>query len=235
MGRVSVCSFISCSEARLEVRERGLECLTDREIEDLVFDRLPHSDEQRCLAHLLWCGPCQERVEEEHEFARATQAAANILEQETFAARNSPAAEERWWQRLAEWLGSPFSTRWTVVAASACVLLALGIYVPLRDAGAGGAEVIVHSERGVATPAIVENSTGGHVRLRIDVSDVAPSSSYNAALVDAVGRVLEKKSLAATGGSVSFLVERDLAPARYWVRLSTPDGQLLREYALLVR
>jgi len=234
MGRILVCSLVHFLETRREVRERGLECLKDRKIDDLIFGRLPRDDEQRCLAHLLWCGECQERVEEEREFAQATRSAAKALEQERLAARDGGAAGG-WRQRLAEWFGAPFAARWAVVAASACALLALGIYIPWREAGAGGTEVVLHSERGVATPATVEGAAGGYLRLRIDVSDVAPSGNYSAALVDATGQVLEKKTVAAAGGSVSFLVERDLAPARYWIRLSTADGELLREYALLVR
>jgi hypothetical protein len=211
-----------------------LECLDDREIDDLILGRIPGDDAQRCLAHLLWCGQCQARVEEEREFAIAIRAAANILEKETLATRNG-AAVAGWGQRLAEWLGAPFSTRWVVVAASACVMLALGIYAPLRYAGPGAAEVLLHSERGVATPATVEASVSGHLRLLIDVTDVVPSASYSAILVDADGRELEKQTVAPSGGIVSLPVGRSLAPARYWIRLSTPDGPLLREYALLVR
>ena len=234
MGRNLVCSLVHFSETRRDVRGRGLECLKDRQIDDLIFGRLPRDDEQRCLAHLLWCGECQKRVEEEREFAQATRSAAKSLEQERLAARDGGAAGG-WRQRLAEWFGAPFATRWAVVAASACALLVLGITIPWREAGAGGTEVELHSERGVATPATVERAAGGHLRLRIDVSDVAPSSNYSAVLVDAIGHVVEKRTVAAAGGSVSFPVERKLEPARYWIRLSAPDGQLLREYALLVR
>jgi len=235
MARFLACSLVGCSEARVEDRERGLDCLKEREIDDLVFGRLPGDDEQRCLTHLLWCGQCQERVEEEREFARATRAAAILLDQEKLAAGGASPEAESWRQRLAGWFGGPFSTRWVAVAASACVLVALGIYAPLHRSVDGGAEVILRSERGIATPATLESAAGGRLHLRIDITDVAPFRSYNTALVDSVGRVLETRIVAASGRSVSFPIEHSLAPARYWVRLSTPDGQLLREYALQVR
>jgi hypothetical protein len=120
------------------------------------------------------------------------------------------------------------------VAAAACVLVALGIYVPWHGAADGGSEVLLRSERGSATPATVESAAGGHLRLRIDISDVAPISRYRIALVDRAGRILETKTVAASGGSVSFAVEQSLEISRYWIRLSAPDGQLLREYALQV-
>ena len=233
MDRFLACSFVGGSEAGVEESVRGLDCLKEREIDDLIFGRLPGDDERRCLAHLLWCGECQERVEEEREFARATRNAVILLEQEELAARGAAPAVN-WRQRLAGWLGTPFSTRWTAVAAAACVLVAVGIYGPWRRAADGGTEVLLRSERGIANPATVENAAGGHLRLRIDISDVAPFSSYRIALVDQVGRALETRTVAATGGSVSFPVTRSLARARYWIRLSTPDGELLREYALQV-
>jgi hypothetical protein len=80
----------------------------------------------------------------------------------------------------------------------------------------------------------VESAAGGHLRLRIDISDVTSFSRYGIALVDPAGHVLETRTVAASAGSVSFPVEQSLESARYWVRLSTPDGQLLREYALQV-
>lgn len=233
MIRFLACSFVGGSEARVEVRGRGLNCLKEREIDDLIFERLSKSDEQRCLTHLLWCGACQERVEEEREFARATRDAATLLEQEQLAAHGATRAVS-WRQRLAGWLGTPFSTSWAAVATSACVLVALGIFVPWHRAANSGSEVLLRSERGIATPASVESAAGGHLRLRIDISDVAPLSSYNMALVDPVGRVLETKTVAASGGNLSFPVGQSLERARYWIRLSTPDGQLLREYALQV-
>ena len=96
------------------------------------------------------------------------------------------------------------------MAAAACVLVGLGIYVPWHGAADGGSEVLLRSERGSATPATVESAAGGHLRLRIDISDVASFSRYNIALVDPAGRVLETKTVAASGGSVSFPVEQSL-------------------------
>ena len=233
MVRFLACSFVGGSEARVEESERGLSCLKEREIDELIFGRLSSNDRQRCLTHLLWCGACQERVEEEREFARATRDAALLVEREESGARGAASALS-WRRRLAGWLGAPFSIRWAAVAAAACVLVALGIYVPRHGAADGGSEVLLRSERGSAIPATVESAAAGRLRLRIDISDVASFSRYNIALVDPVGRVLETKKVAASGGSVSFPVEHSLESSRYWIRLSAPDGQLLREYALQV-
>src|ERR1035441_749304 len=154
--RFLACSFVGSSEARVEESERGLDCLKEREIDELIFDRLSSNDKQRCLTHLLWCGACQERVEEEREFARATRDAALLVERKESAARGAASALS-WRQRLAAWFGTPFSTRWAAVAAAACVLVALGIYGTWHSAANGGSEVLLQSERGNATQATVES------------------------------------------------------------------------------
>ena len=87
MVRFLACSFFDRSEARVTERQRGSECLKEREIDDLIFGRLRGEDQERCLAHLLWCGECQERVEEEREFAQVTRDAAKLLDQQESAAR----------------------------------------------------------------------------------------------------------------------------------------------------
>jgi len=190
---------------------------------------------QRCLAHLLWCGECQERVEEERAFAQATRNAALLLESEQATERDEvPATGCGWGRRISVRLGGPLATRWMTVTASACVLLALGVLVPLRLNTKSGDEVWLRSERGIAATATVESNAGGHLRIRIDTAEVAAFSSYTVAVVDSVGRELETKSVAASAASVGFEVERALAPGRYWVRLSAPNGPLLREYALQV-
>jgi len=223
------------SEARVEDQKPNQECLTEREIDDLIFGRLPSGVRPRCLAHLIWCGNCQERVEEEREFAQATRKAAMLLERETPVACGA-GFEAGWWvQRLAAWVGGSPSSRWTALAASACMLLALGVFWTGHRSVDSRRDVWLRSERGIVAPAPAESPASGHLRLRIDTTDVAPFGSYTVAVVDAAGRELETKAVAVSGGSLSFGVEHALAPGRYWIRLSAPDGRLLREYALQVR
>lgn len=225
-------------EATVDDRVPGDRCLEEREIEDLVRGKLNSEAGRRCEAHLLWCPSCQDRVEEEAEFAQATHDAASLLQQqaaEDAKKGKSPASGPR---RLTETLRKlfsvPLSLRWAAVAVSTGVFIAIVGLLPLHHS-AGGEEISLRSERGSSVPAVVENAASANVRLRIDVSDVAPARVFQVSVVDEMGRTVETRSARATAGSVSVALQKKLPPGRCWVRLSAADGRLLREYALRVR
>jgi methionine-rich copper-binding protein CopC len=226
------------SEAIVKDRVSGGSCLHEREIEDLVRGTSSAAAERRCRAHLLWCLPCQNRVEEEAEFAQATRSAAVLLqEQEAEAATPSKAeagAFQRVMDQLRKWFSPRFPMRWAAVAVSAGVLITMAGLLPLQQSSVAG-EVVLRSERGSALPVALDSAASANVRLRIDVSDVVPYPAFNLAVVDANGRTVETTTTSAKAGSVRVALHRKLTPGRYWVRLSAPDGRLLREYALSAR
>jgi hypothetical protein len=230
--------FIYFSEAIVEDRVTGTSCLTEPEIEDLVRGKLSGETERRCLAHLLWCRSCQHKVDEETEFARATRRAAVVLEKKAAGQRQGAGRFQRIIERVRDWFResfrTPTRTRWVAAALSVCVLATAAILLPMRR-GPEGESVLLRSERGSAVPATVESAASANLRLRIDVSDVAPSAAYSVTVVDAMGQTIETSAVSATGGSANVTLHRKLAPGGYWIRLSTPDGRLLREYALRVR
>ena len=230
--------FIYFSEGTVEDRVSGVTCLQEREIEDLVRGKLSSGAERRCQAHLLWCQLCQNKVEEEADFARATRSAAILLQQqESEAAKGSRSHAVRL-QRVLDsfrnFFSARFSMRWAAVAVSAVVLIAMVSLLPLRR-GTEGEHVVLRSERGSAVPVAVESATGANIRLQIDVSDVAPAPVFNVAIVDAEGRAVETNTASATAGRLNVALHAKLTPGRYWIRLSTTDGPLLREYALRVK
>jgi|GEM_PF-1121060 len=232
--------FYFISEAKVADRVAGTICLTESEVEDFVLGKLSGEAEQRCLAHLLWCQSCQRRVDEEADFAHAARNAAAVLEQkQRTAAERAPdgswvhhAADAiRGWFRLA--LRAPTGVRWATAALSLGAVFGIALLLPFHR-GAEGALVALRSERGSALPVAVNGPAAAGLRLRIDVSDVAPFPAYSVAVVDATGQMVEQFTASAAGGSVNVTLHRPLAPGRYWIRLSGPAG-LLREYALLVR
>ncbi len=233
--------FIYFSEATVEDRLSGTSCLKESEIEDLARGKLSGEAERRCLAHLLWCQSCQQRVDEETEFARATRSAAALLEQKKMAAagqRESAGWIQRIFDRARDSFRNSFNmpvrARWAAVALSVSVLTVVAVLLPLRRGPAGGL-VLLRSERGNALPATVDSAAEASLRLRIDVSDVAPYPVYSVTVVDAVGQTIETSAVSAAAGNVNITLRRHLSPGGYWVRLSAPDGRLLREYALRVR
>jgi hypothetical protein len=230
--------FIYFSEATVEDRISGGSCLEEREIENLVRGKLSAEAKRRCQAHLLWCPSCQNKVEEEAEFAQATRSAAADLKQEEAEAaqrgKSRAGTLQRTMDLLREWFGPPFHKRWAVAAVSAGVVLAVVGLFPLRR-GTVVEDVVLRSERGSVVPAAVESAASANARLRIDVSDVAPYPAYRVAVVDAEGRTVEARTGSATAGNVIVALHAKLTPGRYWIRLSAPDGRLLREYALSVQ
>lgn len=232
--------YIFFSEATVEDRVPGTSCLNESEIEDLARGKLTQENEQRCLAHLLWCEPCQVNVNEEVEFAQAIRTAARVVEEQLTA--DAPQARQTSWIRVSygrfrDWTrdlsGARFPTRWTAVGLSACALIVMAVLVPLRRVSDD--VVVLRSERGSAVAAIAESDTGANLRLRIDVSDVVPYPAYKVAVIDSVGQTIETSDVSPTVGNASVTLRHRLAPGRYWIRLSAPDGHLLREYALRVR
>lgn len=230
--------LIYFSEASVEDRVTGTTCLKESEIEDLARGKLSGEIERRCLAHLLWCQSCQQKVDEETEFARATRSAAVVLEQKAAGQRQRTGWIQRAFDQLRDLFRdsfrAPVRTRWAAVALSVCVLIIVAVLAPMRRSPEGEL-VLLRSERGSAVPATVEGSEGANLRLRIDVSDVAPSAAYSVTVVDAMGQTIETGAASASGGSANVTLHRQLPPGGYWIRLSAPDGRLLREYALRVR
>jgi anti-sigma factor RsiW len=227
--------LIYFSEATVENRVSGGSCLQEGEIEDLVRGKLSAEAEGRCQSHLLWCQSCQNKVEEEAEFALATRSAAVLLEEKEAEAAKQAEAQagglKRVMDSLREWIGPRFPVRWAAVAVSASVLIAMAGLLPLRR-GLETGEIVLRSERGSALPVAVESAASANARLRIDVSDVVPYPAFNVAVADAEGRIVETSTTSAKAGSVSVILHAKLTPGRYWIRLSAPDGRLLREYAL---
>lgn len=229
--------LIYFAEATMEDRVPGMSCLKESEIEDLVRGKLSGETERRCLTHLLWCRSCQKLVDEETEFARATRSAAVLLEQqERTRVERRPRAGwlrhvlDRFWNSFR----ASLRARWAVALLSVCALIFGVSLLPLRRAPQG-TEVVLRSERGSATPTMAESAGRGHLRLRIDVSDVIPYPSYNVTVVDAVGQIVETNSVNPVAGNANVMLRRQLPPGGYWVRLAAPDGRLLREYALRVQ
>jgi len=229
--------FIDLSEAIVKDRVSGVSCLQEREIEALVRGKLSSDSEQFCLTHLMWCRVCQAKVEEEAEFAIATRDAAIQLQHEKAESAARIESRAGWFTNPIEYFSrlfkTPFPMRWAVAVASVGLLAILAGQQPWRRANEGQ-EVELRSERGSAAPTEIV-STRAKVRLRIDVSDVAPAPAFTLTVVDAAGRTVDTRTVTAAAGSLKVEFHDSLPEGRYWVRLSALDGKLLREYALRVR
>lgn len=221
----------------LLTRRSSKSCLTEREIEEFLFDRLSGVTRESVEEHLLACHECLDRVTEEEDYVRAMRAAASELETESLhKAYGLSEAPEKEPQRRFAWL-----TDWvkpgTTLALAGAVALAVLAMVHFRPPGPlTETEIALSLERGAeaALPAAV---AGQPLRLRLDTSGLTSPAARTCVVVDAVGKVVFSGTAAPAGSNLVVPLRNGLTPGQYWVRLidSGRNGALLREYSLRVR
>lgn len=111
--------------------------------------------------------------------------------------------------------------RRNAVAAAILLLTCLTALLSWRTPPGEAKPVVLEALRGTASTA----PSGQALELKIDLKDLPPGDDYRVEVVDATGRRVW------FGGTPARLTE-GLAPGQYWVRLSTPNGEQLREYGL---
>jgi anti-sigma factor RsiW len=67
-------------QERLLIRRSARKCLTEKEIEDFLFDRLSGVTREAVEEHLLVCEACQDRISMEEEFVGTFRRAARVIE-----------------------------------------------------------------------------------------------------------------------------------------------------------
>lgn len=220
-------------EGDVEERTNAQRCLTEQEIDELIQDRLSGEVEEFCLAHLVGCQACVEKVENERDFAHATREAILQMQKEPAAAVMTAAPGRgfrSWAQAIIAWP----SWRGSLVAATLCLVVAVSVVLTPSRMGDSATELALRSERG-RPGVMIDAAAASRLRLKLDVTDVDANARYQVSLADASGRTLERSEIRAVAGTATLNVEQRLAPGQYWVRLASPDGVLLREYALRVR
>jgi hypothetical protein len=217
------------------VRPSGL-CLSDKEIEDYIFDRFSGDTREVIEQHFLSCASCVERLEAEEDYVAAFRSAARILEAEDrqaidiAAARRAPAPFLR---RFAAWWSRPWGWTPRFALAGAMAVFALLVVLPFQRSGDSYASVSLVTQRGEAS-LVATVSARQPIRLHMDLTELRALPAYRLDLVDAAGAPVRHATINPQGSSLEWNVDR-LAPGQYWVRLADgATGELLREYGLLV-
>ena len=164
--------------------------------------------------HLLVCEPCRLKLQEAEEYLGAMQFAARKIRLET------PLAPVKRAWRFPVWIPA--------FAAVACVLVVLVLltrsHAP-QPAFAVALTALRSNGSGIAAPA------GRDLQLQPDLTGLAAEAFFRLELVDQTGRSVWQGSLPA--GQVVVTVPGQKA-GLYFVRVSVPGGQLLREYGLQI-
>ena len=158
--------------------------------------------------HLLVCETCRQRVTETEDYVRAMRSATETL---------PGAAEEGARRRRFRWLVPVF-------VCAALAVFAIVRLVPRNNPSP--AVVALAALRGNET---AQAPAGRQLQLQPDLLGLAASPRYRLDLVTATGAVAWK---------CDFQPPSTVAPGQaagdYFVRISLPDGTLLREYALTI-
>ncbi len=220
-------------------RRSNASCLTEREIEEFLFNRLSGVTREVVEEHLLVCQQCQDSVEKEESYFETIRAAARVNEQETLERSFSGVPQQgliqTWVARLANLFDWRNRRLWTVAAAS--LLLMSTAIVWQRQSGGRQQfqEVSLEVYRGAFVSA--EARAEVPLSLSIAVEDLA-AGPYSMQLVDSSGGSLASAQANTSGGKLVWRLTKAYPAGTYWVRLSKPDQAsiVVREYGLkLVR
>jgi hypothetical protein len=200
----------------VSMNDRPVElCLSDEELEDLLFRRLAGGQLEAVEEHLLFCPACQSRVSEEERFVRDFRAAAG---------RSRPGV-----------LRSP-PVRWTAYSAIAASLV-LGFWMfrapPANFEETGDlARVHLTLTRSVSPEQAAAVSARRPFSLVIDLEQLPSFERYAVEVATAQGSVRFRREAVPAQGVIE-VEAGEMEAGLYWVRLHG-DGKLVREYGLRV-
>ncbi|MBI5282352.1 MAG: hypothetical protein HY858_11775 [Candidatus Solibacter usitatus] len=219
----------------LMTRRSVQQCLSSKEIEDFLFDRLSGVTREVIEEHLLVCHKCLDRVEEEEKYFGAVRKAAARIQQEEFTA--AVAGKPPVPGKLREWFGKFFGKGpavWATVGLAG--VLATVVLVQRQPGAKTEVEVALRLERGGA-PEEPAAAAGRTMILTVDIQELPDAPVYRLDVVDGAGRLMASGEVAPQTGRLRWKVPRVLAAGAYWVRLRNPEEplELLREYGLVVR
>jgi hypothetical protein len=184
----------------------------DEELERYSLGDCAGEESEMLEEHLLVCERCRARAEEHDLFTDALTGAAAQCRAEHPVDKNRS-----------------LLTRW-VLPIAAIVLLGVGAVLFQQGAQKNSPAVAIalSTTRGAVPGA--HASARRPLALRPDLTGVAIYTEYSLELVNRVGGKVARSAIA-PGGSMTIPA---LQPGAYFVRLYSPAGELLREYALSV-
>lgn len=221
-------------------------CLTDREVDDFLFNRLSGVTREVVEEHLLVCHSCLDRVEEEEANRLLVRTAAMRMDETELGAGGLPqdpigGDDADGWRpklldRLKNWLRRRSSGDFVYAVAAAAVLVLLaGVSVQwMRRAPA--VEVPLWVERGDST-SLAQAPASAPLHLTIDLTTLPEMARYRMELVDHRGKLLATAEVGAKGTQLVWNLPAGYPAGRYWVRMREPGNsvELLREFGLTLQ
>ena len=187
--------------------------ISEEVLEQYAMGRLSEPEIDAAEEHLLICTECQDSLTATEEFLAAVRVAAHEIQ--------SVPVPEPWWRKL-------FAIPRPVMAAAACALLAVAIFVPRNTPTA---TVDLEAMRGPETA--IEAPANSILNLRLSLAGLQQTGPLRAKVADSTGYIVLDTPVEVSG-SQALATTSKLSRGAYWVRLYSGD-EMIREYALNVQ
>jgi len=195
--------------------------LEEEELEQYSMGRLPADRLTLFEEHLLACEPCQDQLLEMEAYVNAVRSASPKLRE----------AGRPGWERFFFWP----RPAWMAGAAIAVTALVIArVWIPTPTRAPEIAIVLLQASRGIEGLSVAKAKTGQPVALTIELREIATASSYRFEIVDSAGRQELDNVVVPENGKIVQKLTKGLSEGQRYVRLYAPNGDLLREFSLLV-
>jgi Putative zinc-finger len=198
-------------------------CQAESEVlEQYALGGLPEEESGEIEAHLLVCDACRKDLLETEAYVEAMRSAARQL-------RQRGRVRTGWLQQVMVYW-QPFSA-----AAAAMVILAVVAGGPWRagkTSESAPLPVVLQASRGADGAQV---PAGRPLVLTMDMTELPAFATYRVEVVNAVGTKIAEFNASPVDGTLRAPTGAGLDSGVYFVRLYSPEDQLLREYALEIR
>jgi len=188
--------------------------LSEETLEEYAFNRLSEAEAEPLEEHLLVCGACQEKLGEVDDYIRLMKRA--VVKRPTAARTGSSGWGEK-------------STWGLIGAIAAMVVAGAWLNIPVPPAAKSTPLELVAFRGGES---MAHASAGRLLDLSIDLSDLSRSNAYRVQVVNSAGRQEWSGEAETSDAKLIVHLSKALRPGLHWVRVSSSDGELLREFGL---
>ena len=201
----------------------------EKTLEDYWFNRLQESVVAPLEEHLLVCERCQRDLEELDEYIllmKAATAEGDIVQPPVAPGPGPPGGSRRVLQRVR------FTPSWPIWATAMGLAAAVVILSSREKPPAAAAPVSLTAIRGAGDASEAHAPAGRPLDLSISAADLPSTSPYRLEVVDETGRRIWDGAVRASEGKLTAELPGNLTAGKYWVRLYSGPGVLVREFSL---
>jgi len=193
--------------------------LHEDELEQYSMGTLPGDRVGPFEEHFMVCETCQDHLLEMEAYVNAVRSVSPTLRQAT-----------PWhWKALRSW------PSWVGLAASIAAIFLIGRLWLAAAVPGPPVAVFLQATRGIEGLSIATAAAGRPLSLQIDPIEILTSLSYRLEIVNSSGNSVSDGRAISQNGRIVQTLPKGLSAGKYYVRLYSAAGELLREYGLQIR